>query len=101
MFKVKKIFSKIRKKITYKNANLIFLSKINDVNIFNNLVKSVYDITFDICAYDYPNYAEWFWNKEIPRVKNNSGEIIICKIRNDIAGVSILKNDLKEKKLCT
>ena len=50
---------------------------------------------------DYPDFHNWYFNKVIPGVL--SGErIIILKITNGhISGISILKKNGNEKKICT
>lgn len=75
-------------------------SLINNCKDFRKFAQAVYSITEYSCK-DYPKYFEWYWTKEIPRVFNGTGEIIICTISNKIAGVACLKKDDTESKLCT
>lgn len=80
--------------------NFIWLSSlINQPSLFQNLAQKAYLLT-DSCQ-NYPNYDKWYWGKEIPRIVNGTGEIILCLNRNQIVGIAFLKKDLLEKKLCT
>ncbi len=85
-----------------KNVETYTLSSIilNDKNLFGKFAQEAYSVTDYICK-DYPNHFEWYWTKEIPRVFNGTGEIIICTINDNIAGVTFLKKDELEKKICT
>ncbi len=73
---------------------------INNHKSFNKFAHMAYSITDYICK-DYPKHFEWYWAKQIPRVFNGTGEIIICTIENNIAGVAFLKKDEDERKICT
>ena len=75
-------------------------SLINNHKLFEKFVHIVYSVTHLICK-DYPNHFEWYWTKAIPRVFNGTGEIIICTINNEVAGVTCLKKDNFESKFCT
>ena len=77
------------------------LSKMaNNHNLFGKFAYMAYSVTDYICN-DYPKHFEWYWSKEIPRVLNGTGEVIICTINNNIAGVTFLKKDNWECKICT
>lgn len=67
---------------------------------FIQLAQDAYSVTDFICK-DYPKHFEWYWSKEIPRVFNGTGEIVICTIDDNIAGVAFLKKDVTESKICT
>ena len=75
-------------------------SFINNHKLFEKYAHIVYSVT-DFISKDYPNHFEWYWSKEIPRVFNGTGEIIICTINNEVAGVACLKKDNFESKICT
>lgn len=75
-------------------------SLINNHKLFGKFVQAAYSVTDYICK-DYPNHFKWYWTKEIPRVFDGTGEIIICAINNNIAGVAFLKKDDTECKICT
>lgn len=75
-------------------------SLVENHNLFGKFAQAAYDVTDFICK-DYPNHFKWYWTKEIPRVLNGTGEIIICCINNKVVGVVFLKKDATEKKICT
>lgn len=72
----------------------------NDHKLFVRLAQIAYEVTDCICD-DYPKHFEWYWAKEIPRVFNGTGEVIICTVGNKVAGVAFLKKDDTESKICT
>ena len=53
-----------------------------------------YSVTDYVCK-DYPMHFEWYWAKEIPRVFNGTGEVVICTINNNVAGVAFLIFNIK------
>ena len=75
-------------------------SLISNHKIFGKFAQSAYSVTDFVCD-DYPKHFEWYWSKEIPRVFNGTGEVIVCTIDNNIAGVAFLKKDATESKICT
>lgn len=75
-------------------------SLISNHKLFSKLAHYAYSVTDYICE-DYPNHFEWYWTKEIPRVFNGTGEIVVCTIDSNVAGVAFLKNDAMESKICT
>lgn len=75
-------------------------SLINNHQLFCKFAQAAYSIT-DFIGKDYPNHFEWYWSKEIPRVLHGTGEILICIINNNIAGLTFLKKDTMESKICT
>ena len=48
----------------------------------------------------YPDFNNWYWNKVIPRIEEDISTIIMCYMRNELIGISIIKKSLKENKLC-
>lgn len=68
--------------------------------LFCKFAQTAYFVTDFICK-DYPKHFEWYWSKEIPRVFNGTGEIVICTINKNVAGVAFLKKDATESKICT
>lgn len=77
------------------------LSTLTDNHLlFGKLAQSAYSVTDFICK-DYPKHFERYWAKEIPRVFNGTGEILVCTINNNVAGVAFLKKDTTERKICT
>lgn len=75
-------------------------SFINNHKLFVKFAQLAYFVTDYICN-DYPKHFEWYWAKQIPRVFNGTGEVIVCTINNNVAGVAFLKKDDIEKKICT
>lgn len=63
---------------------------INDVLTISMLVKN-----------DYPNYREWFINTQVPGLYDNSRNIIVAHINDQIVGFVSLKKTPTEKKICT
>lgn len=50
---------------------------------------------------NYPKISLWFRNKVEPDIHDGNRSVILAKSGEDIAGFSILKNEQKEKKICT
>lgn len=75
-------------------------SFINNHNQFGKFAHEAYVVTDYICK-DYPKHFNWYWTKEIPRVFDGTGEIIICTVDGKVAGVAFLKKDNIESKICT
>lgn len=75
-------------------------SLINNHLLFNKFASATCSVTDCYCT-DYPNHFKWYWTKALPRVLNGTGEIIICIVNNNIAGVTILKKNGRERKICT
>mgnify|MGYP003375795079 FL=1 len=75
-------------------------SLIGNHKLFSKFAYLSYCLTDHICK-DYPKHFEWYWTKEIPRVLNGTGDVIICTIDNNVAGVVFLKKDEIESKICT
>ena len=74
-----------------------------DKDEFKKLVTTIFNTTKFI-GDDYPNYKNWFYNKQIPGIA--LGERDILFIRNpeklkEIIGIVALKNTLEEQKICT
>ena len=70
---------------------------------FKKLVTNIYKTTKFITD-DYPNYKDWFYNKQIPGIVTSERDILF--IRNpeklkEIIGILALKNTLEEQKICT
>jgi len=75
------------------------LSKMNNKN-FSKAVNEIYLLT-DYNHKQYQEYLKWYYSKNIPRVLNGSGDIIFYLDGLSVAGLSILKKDLEESKICT
>ena len=89
----------LRKKVS--DMKIYTLSSLIDNHkLFGKFAQAAYFATDCVCK-DYPKHFEWYWTKEIPRVFNGTGEVIICTINNNVAGVTFLKKDNAESKICT
>ena len=75
-------------------------SLIDNHQLFCKFAQDAYSATDCLCQ-DYPKYFEWYWSKNIPRVFNGTGEIVVCIIDDNIAGIASLKKINTEKKICT
>jgi len=65
--------------------------------------NKIYDMTAFI-GKDYPGYKNWFYQKHLKETlnKNSKRDIIIaCDEFDNICGVALIKQDEKEKKICT
>lgn len=49
---------------------------------------------------EYPGFRGWYFSKVVPQLHNDRS-IILKLIKNEIAGISILKDNAFEKKICT
>ena len=63
---------------------------LNDILVLSLLVKE-----------DYPDYKEWYMNKQIPGIYDGTRNIIIAHIKDRIVGFVSLKKTSEEKKICT
>lgn len=89
----------LRKQVN--DAKIYLLSSLkNNHKLFGKFANAAYVVTDYICK-DYPKHFEWYWAKEIPRVFDGTGEVIICTVDNNVAGVAFLKKDNTESKICT
>lgn len=50
---------------------------------------------------DYPDYKNWFMTKQLPGIYDNTRNIIIAHIDENIVGFASLKKTKEEKKICT
>ena len=75
------------------------LSEMNRKN-FSKATNEIYLLT-DYNHAQYQDYLKWYYTKNIPRVLDGSGEIIFYLDGLIVAGLSILKKDETESKICT
>lgn len=75
------------------------LSKMKRIN-FSKAVNEIYLLT-DYNHEQYPEYWKWYYQKNIPRIINGEGEIIFHLDGFTVAGIAVLKKDIKESKICT
>jgi len=47
----------------------------------------------------YPDFKNWYWNKVVPGVVLGNDKIILGSVRNELVGISIIKNENNEKKI--
>lgn len=47
----------------------------------------------------YPDFYDWYWNKVVPGILTKQDQLILAYIKNELVGISILKNNPNEKKL--
>lgn len=67
---------------------------------FSKATNEIYLLT-DYNHKQYQEYLKWYYNKNIPRVLNGTGEIIFYLEGFTVSGLAILKKDVDEKKICT
>ena len=68
-------------------------------NDFDSLVIKILKATLPIKD-DYPNYKDWFLNKQVKGMDNDR-DIIFALCNDEIVGVSNIKKSIDEKKICT
>lgn len=83
------------------NNNLHMISEYKDDSLLleyytENIYKSLSNLNED-----YSSFEKWYFEKVIPGIKKGDREIIITTNDKFITGVSILKNTIDEKKICT
>lgn len=49
----------------------------------------------------YPDISHWYLYKFVPGLNDGSRNILTCIVDNKVAGIALLKNGAKEKKICT
>ena len=47
----------------------------------------------------YPDFYDWYWNKVVLGILTKQDQLILAYIKNELVGISILKNNPNEKKL--
>lgn len=67
---------------------------------FSKATNEIYLAT-DYNHEQYPGYDKWFYSKTIPRVMSKKGEIIFYLDGYMLVGLTILKKEIDEKKICT
>ena len=75
------------------------LSKMRDKN-FSKAVNELYLLT-DYNKLQYPDYYRWYFQTNIPRILEGSGEAIFYLDGFEIVGLSMLKRTEEEAKICT
>jgi len=78
-------------------SELIKNKKVSDVvNLLNQVLIETIQYKDD-----YPNYEDWFWEKQVRGLFNGDRDIIVAIKNNKVIGISNIKNTLEEKKICT
>ena len=90
----------IKRKQSFDRKIFLISSFLTDVELFWKIAKEIYSIIDFLCD-EYPDFYEWYWNKEIPRVFSGTSEIVFCTVDNNIVGITLLKKDAYERKICT
>lgn len=67
---------------------------------FSKAINELYNLT-DFNSEQYPNYMNWFYGTNIPRILNNEGEVLFSLDGFLVKGLAILKKCEGEKKICT
>ena len=67
---------------------------------FSKAVNELYQLT-DFNSSQYPNYMEWFFGKNIPRIIKGEGDVLFTLDGLSVQGLIVMKNTEEEKKLCT
>ena len=67
---------------------------------FSKAVNEIY-LTTDYNHQQYQNYCNWYYQKNIPRVLDGSGDIIFYLDGFNIVALSVLKKTPEERKICT
>ena len=75
------------------------LSGMRDRN-FSKACNEIYLLT-DYNKLQYPDYYKWFYQKNIPRIIDGTGEALFYLDGFQVVGLSILKRDESESKICT
>ena len=50
---------------------------------------------------DYPDYEDWFWEKQVRGLFDGYRDIIVAIKNGKVIGISNIKNTASEKKICT
>lgn len=68
--------------------------------LFSKLIFETYNL-IDFITKDYEHLLEWYWSKSVPWIFKNQMEFFIALDENSIVGVTIVKKENKERKICT
>lgn len=79
----------------------IYISSLRDDDqSYGRMVNNVYQFLIGLNS-EYPGFGSWYWNSVEPSLIEGTKEIIIAEWKRKIIGVSIIKKDFEEKKICT
>lgn len=81
----------------------IILSKLIKENREKEIVILLKKIVIETSSFkrDYPDYENWFWEKQVKGIFDGNRDTIIAVYNNRIVGISNIKNTPCEKKICT
>lgn len=82
-----------------KSIELFNLIDLKDKN-FARGVHEMYMLT-DFNHKQYPDYTEWFYGTNVPRILKNEGSCLFCLDAFTVKGLVFLKNTDTEKKIST
>lgn len=75
------------------------INKNTPIDILDKIIMEILKVTLPVKE-DYPEYKDWFLNKQVKGI-NIDRDIIFAVYNNEIVGVSSIKGDSNEKKICT
>lgn len=73
---------------------------VNNINIVYQLTLFCNKLFEDVSGF-YPDFSGWVSRKVVPGIINGDREIIIALNAEKQIGYSVIKNTVKEKKICT
>lgn len=84
------------------NIKILHASKYisNEPEMFSYIISKAYEITKTINC-DYKNRSIWYWKKVVPDVVKGTRDVLLAILNNNTVGVSILKKQDAERKICT
>ena len=68
--------------------------------LFDKIIHDIYSMSNHLNE-SYPNYANWFYEKQVKGLNNNRNILFVKNDNNDILGFCCIKSDAIEKKICT
>ena len=75
------------------------INKNTPIEIIDRIIMEILKVTLPVKE-DYPEYKDWFLNKQVKGISLDR-DIIFAVYNNEIVGVSSIKGDSIEKKICT
>lgn len=75
------------------------INKNTPIDIIDRIIIEILKVTLP-AKEDYPGYKDWFLNKQVKGLEVDR-DIIFAVYNNEIVGVSSIKGDSLEKKICT
>lgn len=75
------------------------INKNTPIEIIDKIIMEILKVTLPVKE-DYPEYKNWFLNKQVKGISLDR-DIIFAVYNNEIVGVSSIKGDSIEKKICT